>query len=92
MKASIIDLRYRMKDVLLALERNEAVEILYHGKVKGTIQPPRGDGQLRVEDHPFFGMRLGGPGAGGEMDRLRGGRYRVTFERAYSSAETPSPS
>ena len=76
MKASIIDLRYRMKDILLALERNETVQILYHGKVKGTIRPPQGNGNQRVEDHPFFGMRPDGPPVEEEMDRLRGERYR----------------
>lgn len=35
MQASILDLRYRMKEILQALERNETVEILYHGKRKG---------------------------------------------------------
>ena len=33
MKASIVDLRYRMNDVLKALERSEDVDILYHGRV-----------------------------------------------------------
>ena len=32
MKASIVDLRYKMKEVLAALKRNETVHILYHGK------------------------------------------------------------
>ena len=39
MKATIVDLRYRMKDVLRALDRREDVSILYHGKLKGTIRP-----------------------------------------------------
>ena len=39
MQASILDLRYRMKEILQALERNETVEILYHGKRKGIIIP-----------------------------------------------------
>ena len=34
MKASILDLRRRMKDVLLALDRNESVTIFYRGKEK----------------------------------------------------------
>ncbi len=33
MKASIVDLRYKMKEILRALERRETVTILYHGKV-----------------------------------------------------------
>ena len=35
MKASILDLRRRMSEVLKALERNEDVTILYRGKKKG---------------------------------------------------------
>ena len=30
MEASIVDLRYKMKGVLQALERNECVNIYYH--------------------------------------------------------------
>lgn len=35
-----MDLRYKMNDVLKALDRNERVTILYHGKIKGVIVPP----------------------------------------------------
>ncbi|HEC27634.1 MAG TPA: type II toxin-antitoxin system Phd/YefM family antitoxin [Gammaproteobacteria bacterium] len=41
MKASIVDLRYKINDILKALDRNESVTVLYHGKIK---------------DHPLFGM------------------------------------
>ncbi len=34
MTASVVELRYKMNDVLKALNRNEDVSILYHGKVK----------------------------------------------------------
>ncbi len=77
MKASALDLRYRMNEVLKALDRRERVSLLYHGKVKGAIVPIGGKGTVRTPDHPFFGM-----GATEEdsvtavMDRLRGGRYR----------------
>ena len=56
MKASVVDLRYKMKDILKALDRNEAVTILYHGKVKGVIIPHNGDKRPKITDHPFFGM------------------------------------
>jgi len=58
MEASIIDLRYKMKEVLKALDRNENVTITYHGKIKGVIQPvsPNKDSSnLKVSEHPFFG-------------------------------------
>ena len=57
MKASIVDLRYKMNNVLKALARNEKVQILYHGKVKGIISPIINDMNKKVKDHPFFGMR-----------------------------------
>lgn len=56
MKASIVDLRYKMKDVLRALDRKEEVTILYRGKVKGRIIPSEKKGTQKVKDHPFFGM------------------------------------
>ena len=76
MKATVLDLRYRMKEVLKALNRRERVTIFYHGKVKGTIVPAGAEKAIKVEDHPFFKM------AGEEtrsvaeqMDGLRGSRF-----------------
>lgn len=81
MKASVVDLRHKMREVLLALRRNEAVQILYHGKVAGTIVPAKKSGpRLRVEDHPFFGMRreaYRGKTVQKVMEELRGGRFRA---------------
>jgi hypothetical protein len=56
MKASIVDLRYKTNDILKALDRNESVTVLYHGKIKGIIKPVREKSELKVKDHPFFGM------------------------------------
>jgi hypothetical protein len=56
MQASILDLRYHMKEILQALERNETVEILYHGKRKGTIIPHIATQKTSTKDHPYFGM------------------------------------
>ena len=56
MKASIVDLRYKTSDILKALDRNESVTILYHGKVKGIIKPAREKTVSKIKDHPFFGM------------------------------------
>lgn len=76
MKASIVDLRYKMKEVLKALDRKEKVEILYHGKVKGTIFPQMNDSDINVKDHPFFGMhRARKKPVSREMDDLRSSRY-----------------
>ena len=53
MKASIVDLRYRMNDVLKALERNEDVHILYHGKTKGVLKAASSPSMTKVSEHPF---------------------------------------
>jgi len=59
MKASIVDLRYKTADILKALDRNESVTVLYHGKVKGVISPARQTIKTKVSEHPFFGMHQG---------------------------------
>jgi len=56
MKASIVDLRYKTNDILKALDRNESVTVLYHGKIKGVIKPAREKNVSKVKDHPFFGL------------------------------------
>lgn len=76
MKASIVDLRYRMNDVLRALERNEEVCIVSRGKLKGVIKPVNGKPHVKVQDHPFFNMLKSSKTVEQQMDRLRGGRYR----------------
>ena len=77
MKATVVDLRYRMNDVLRALERNEEVRILYHGKTKGVLRAETTDTGGRVADHPFFNMRPSSDSVIEQMERLRGGRYRA---------------
>jgi len=76
MKASIVDLRYHMNDVLRALERREDVRILSRGKLKGVIKPVNGKPRIKVQDHPFFNMRKSSETVDRQVDRLRGGRYR----------------
>ena len=75
MIATVVDLRYRMKDVLKALERNEEVKILYHGKLKGIIQPVQRPSKLKIRDHVFYNMSDDKGTVDGEMKELRGGRY-----------------
>lgn len=76
MKASVLDLRYRMSEVLKALDRRERVSLLYHGKVKGAIVPVSEKGAARTVDHPFFGMASKEPDTvEAAMDMLRGGRH-----------------
>ncbi len=56
MKATILDLRRRMRDVLLALDRSESVTIYYRGKEKAILTPSRQQTEKSVEDHSAFGM------------------------------------
>ena len=79
MKAKVVDLRYKMNEVLKALDRNEKVTILYHGKVKGVILPATPEKGIKVQDHPFFGMCRDeeGTSVSETLQQLRGGRYRA---------------
>jgi antitoxin (DNA-binding transcriptional repressor) of toxin-antitoxin stability system len=76
MKVTIVDLRYRMSDVLNALDRSEDVTIFYHGRVKGilTAKKPRPTG--KVAEHPFFNMRRSKGSVDSDMEALRSGRCR----------------
>jgi len=58
MKASILDLRRKMKDVLKALDHNEPVTLTHRGKKKGIIYPSGGErhGDLKVAESEAFGM------------------------------------
>ena len=76
MKATIVDLRYRMNDILKALDRNEDVDILYRGKKKGVLVAQPEPSQQKVTAHPFFNMRPTKESVETEMETLRGGRYR----------------
>ena len=74
MNATIVDLRYRMKDVLRALERIEEVSILYHGK--GVISAPVTQQGGKVSEHPFYNMHQEAESVDEQMEGLRGGRHR----------------
>jgi len=76
MKASIVDLRYKTREILKALDKNESVEILYHGKTKGVIRPVTGKSTVKVKEHPFFGMcQETGQTVLDEVENLRKPRY-----------------
>ena len=76
MKATVLDLRYKMKEVLNALDKREKVTILYHGKIKGTIFPAHADQSIKVKDHPFFNMVEDvEESVAQQMDGLRGPRF-----------------
>ena len=80
MKASIVQLRYQMRDILRALRRNEEVKIFYHGKAAGVIIPIRKKGLgLKVRAHSFFGASKASRSKKAiqkTIEQLRGNRYR----------------
>ncbi len=54
MKASVLDLRYKMKDVLRAVDRGESVTVLHRGTVKARITPvSKADGAKPSSDRAF---------------------------------------
>ena len=75
MEASVVDLRYNMKNILKALDRNEDVKILYHGNVKGILKPKEEEIKMKVKDHPIFNMDRSGESVDDTMNKLRAGRY-----------------
>ena len=76
MKATVVDLRYKMSEILKALDRREKVTLLYHGKVKGEIIPAGEKRDVSVEMHPLFNMAAGITEAvDQQMDALRGARF-----------------
>lgn len=77
MEASIVDLRYRSKEILRALDRNEEVRVTYRGKVKGRIIPERGESgkPMKISEHPFFGSDAGEDAVESLLDEMRKPRY-----------------
>jgi len=75
---SVVDLRYKMNEVLQALDRRETVTVMYHGKARAAIVPIETGRTLKVSDHPFFGMADTTIRSVEEvMADLRGGRFNV---------------
>jgi len=84
MKATVLDLRRRMKDVLNSLKRNEPVTLLRRGKVVGTIHPPAAPLARRSDQlasaHAAFGMWRDRPDledVEAAVEKLREGRFRA---------------
>jgi len=75
MKATVVDLRYRINDVLKALDRNEDVTILYHGKTKGVLSARQTRKTGKVTEHPFFNMTPREGSVADQLERIRGGRH-----------------
>lgn len=78
MKARIVDLRYRMKSVLDALDRGEPVTISHRGREKARLVPVQLTQELRKpSSDPAFGLwkgRLDLADVPGYVRRLRSSR------------------
>lgn len=61
MKASVMDLRYRTKEVLRALEAREEIVLTHRGTEKGKIIPP---GQQQATRQPISKLAAVGMWAG----------------------------
>jgi len=54
MKINAVDLRRNMKDIMRAVDRNEPVTVLYHGKEKAMIRPIEQTAASSVRSLPFL--------------------------------------
>ncbi len=70
-------MRYKLRDILKALERKERVTIMYHGKKKDVIVPASEEKAEKVREYPFFGMLPADVDVNQIMEQIRGGRYRA---------------
>jgi antitoxin (DNA-binding transcriptional repressor) of toxin-antitoxin stability system len=79
MNARVVDLRYKSKQILQAVDRNETVYIYYRGKLKAQVVPPQAPKQWpSVMDDPYFGCRKGDKEpVEAVVRRLRKPRYAV---------------
>lgn len=76
MEASIVDLRYKTTEVVAALDRNESVNIYYHGALKGIISPVIANKAKNIMNHPFFGMdKTNTISVEEQMNSLRAARF-----------------
>ena len=56
MRASILDLRRHMREILKALDQNEPVTLTYRGNEKATIIPKKHAVDFDFKKHPTFGI------------------------------------
>ncbi len=76
MKTNAVDLRRNMKDIMRAVDRQETVTVLYHGKEKAVILPIEHATCEPVVEHAFFAMDADAEeSVDVVMEELRGGRY-----------------
>jgi hypothetical protein len=82
MKASFVDLRKKSGQIIRALGRNEAVTVLYRGRVAAIMQPVGGPAATKTAatNHPAFGIwadRDDMKDVAAYVRRLRRGRFHA---------------
>jgi len=79
MRASVVDLRYKTKDILECLRKRQTVELTCRGKIEGIIIPaPRNSHQPPMASHPAVGMwKDQEEPVSAVMERLRKPRFHV---------------
>lgn len=78
MKASAVNLHDNTLEILQALDNNESITLLYHGKIKGVIKPAKTTAEKKIKDHPFFGMNQENTNSVlDELSDLRNPRYDI---------------
>ncbi len=83
MDASIVDLRYKMADVLKAIKRRETVNVFERNKLIGHFVPVDSaeKPKMRMKDHPFIGSAKDDTRDVREMIRsMRKSRVQKWFE------------
>jgi prevent-host-death family protein len=75
MQATVVDLRYKTKEVLSAVERKEPVIITYRGKNRYRITEIENHSRKSCRDFDFIGSDTSTENVEDVMKKLRGGRY-----------------
>ena len=81
MNATLVDLRYRTKDIMRAIERNETVKIFSHGKLKAEMKAvgekaPEKKARYSILNDPYVGSRMDDTEpVHDKVRRIRAGRF-----------------
>jgi len=75
MHTTTTELQDNLKNIMLAIERNESVIVMNHGKPKAEIRPISRRFHSDVRKHPFFAMSKEQISVEKEINQLRGERY-----------------
>jgi len=75
MHTTTTELQHNLKNIMLAVDRNEPVIVMHNGKPKAEIIAIAHRSQSNVRKHPFFAMSSEQISVETEINRLRADRY-----------------